>query len=359
MGLSAWDLTSVSRVSHTLKPRWPLFRQRGKPAHAVLSGSAGSIDIGGGSAGLGTRLNAAVGKIGVGMLSRSERFRIVSAVSEELEDWPWTRIEALYLAFGVTPPSPGYDISAAECLISLDDNDLVELSKVVFGTQHVVSAGTDVAAPPPSDAPWSTDGFRLFISHSADHKSICGSLATSLGRYGIEGFVAHDSMKVTRPWQTQIEVALQTMDALLVLCHPETVSSAWCQQEIGWALGRGVPYFVVRMGADPKGFVSHQQWPSHAGSPSEDIASAVVRWASGLSSFPRGAPDRLLEELEVATSFDAAAETAKHLCQFQTLRPEQLDRIVAARQSNSQLSGKNSTRELRTLYVEHGLQWTD
>ncbi|MEZ5182200.1 MAG: hypothetical protein R2702_10055 [Acidimicrobiales bacterium] len=56
-------------------------------------------------------------------------------------------------------------------------------------------------------------------------------------------------MERSKPWQ--LEQALRTMQAFVALVHPEVNQSAWCQQEIGWALGRRVPH-VLRVGVDQR-----------------------------------------------------------------------------------------------------------
>jgi len=48
-------------------------------------------------------------------------------------------------------------------------------------------------------------------------------------------------MAYRKPWQAQIEHALRSMQAFVAIVHPEFNSSAWCNQEVGWALGRRVP----------------------------------------------------------------------------------------------------------------------
>lgn len=66
-------------------------------------------------------------------------------------------------------------------------------------------------------------------------------------------------MTYTLARQVQIERAPNTADALVALVHPEVNESPWCQQEIGWAHGRGIPVFCVRIGATPTGFPSSVQ----------------------------------------------------------------------------------------------------
>jgi nucleoside 2-deoxyribosyltransferase len=101
--------------------------------------------------------------------------------------------------------------------------------------------------------------FRLFVSHLATHRVFAADLQTALLDFGISGFVAHNDIEPTQEWQTQIETALATCDALIALLHSDFHASNWTDQEIGFAMGRGAPTFAVRLGQVPYGFISRFQ----------------------------------------------------------------------------------------------------
>ena len=61
------------------------------------------------------------------------------------------------------------------------------------------------------------------------------------------------------PQLTQIETALATCDALVALLLENFHASNWTDQEIGFAMGRGVPVYSVRFGQDPYGFIGRFQ----------------------------------------------------------------------------------------------------
>jgi hypothetical protein len=46
------------------------------------------------------------------------------------------------------------------------------------------------------------------------------------------------------------------MDAFLAIHTPGFKDSFWTQQEIGFAVGRGVKIISFKMGEDPTGFIS-------------------------------------------------------------------------------------------------------
>ena len=106
---------------------------------------------------------------------------------------------------------------------------------------------------------WPNGLFRLFLSHVSKHQAAVADLKKCLRSRGIDAFVAHADVKPSLEWQKEIELALRTMHALAALLTPEFHASDWTDQEIGWALGRGLLVLPVRLPADPYGFAGKVQ----------------------------------------------------------------------------------------------------
>jgi hypothetical protein len=115
--------------------------------------------------------------------------------------------------------------------------------------------------PPEHDARriWPVERFRLFLSHASKHKVSVSKLKDQLLTFGITAFVAHEDIEPSREWRKEIELALKSMNALAALVTVDFHGSLWTDQEVGWALGRGVFVIPVRIGADPYGFAGHIQ----------------------------------------------------------------------------------------------------
>ncbi len=62
-----------------------------------------------------------------------------------------------------------------------------------------------------------------------------------MARYHISGFVAYETIDPGELWQREIEAALRSMHAMAALITPDFHDSKWTDQEVGWALGSGVP----------------------------------------------------------------------------------------------------------------------
>lgn len=136
------------------------------------------------------------------------------------------------------------------CLQDESDDLLRELDDLLHSATHTS----------PSDEPWiASETFKLFLSHMAAHKGVATELTQALGRLGVEGFVAHAAIEPNQEWQRVIEAALASCDGLLALLHSGFVESRWCDQEIGYVLGRHQPVLSLSYEIDPYGFLGGRQ----------------------------------------------------------------------------------------------------
>ena len=117
---------------------------------------------------------------------------------------------------------------------------------------------------------WREGLFRVFLTHLASEKAFACELRQALLNFGISAFVAHNDIKPTLVWQTEIIKALNTCEAVVALMHFGFHANDWTDQEMGFAMGRGVPVFAVRFGETPYGFIGRFQALNGRGkSPSE------------------------------------------------------------------------------------------
>lgn len=128
-----------------------------------------------------------------------------------------------------------------------------------------------------SERIWSSKGMRLFLSHLATDKLKVSALKEHLKTRGVSAFVAHEDITPSLEWRDEIELALQTMDALVALITPGFHDSQWTDQEIGWALGRGLLVLPVRLGIDPRGFAGKYQGVSGTLDNISELANGIVK----------------------------------------------------------------------------------
>ena len=133
-----------------------------------------------------------------------------------------------------------------------------------------------------SDDLWSPGLVRVFLSHLALHRQFAAEVSRELRLHDIDAFVAHEHIVVTHEWQAEIERALASAELFVGLVHPDSSASYWIQQEIGWALGRELPMFLIRLGEDPHGFPGKIQWRAMVDSTQSEVASVIAEWVHGV-----------------------------------------------------------------------------
>jgi nucleoside 2-deoxyribosyltransferase len=131
--------------------------------------------------------------------------------------------------------------------------------KTLLALAEHVGFQANVPAPRVDPPFWRKNMLKLFVTHLSAHRAYAAQLQEELLGFGISCFVAHNDIEPTLEWQSEIQTALTTCDALVALLHPKFHASNWTDQEIGFAMGRGVPVFCVRFGEDPYGFIGRFQ----------------------------------------------------------------------------------------------------
>jgi hypothetical protein len=175
-------------------------------------------------------------------LTKSQRVKVIQDVASHLGPDDWTDIDLVISQFGFPTTNEWHGEKSAYIIKMIEgasDEALVELGQH-FGMEF---EGNDTSAAPEKKPEYWKDGhLRVFISHLTAHCKQAADLQTAMRRYGMRGFVAHNDINPTVEWQIEIETALATCDVLVALLHPDFVASKWCDQEIGYALGRGIRY---------------------------------------------------------------------------------------------------------------------
>lgn len=100
---------------------------------------------------------------------------------------------------------------------------------------------------------------HLFISHITEHKQSAETLAQELKRYNIKPFVAHKDIEPTAEWQKEINDFLCESDCMLAMLHSGYSTSTWCNQEVGFCVGRNIPIISLKFEEEPQGFIGKCQ----------------------------------------------------------------------------------------------------
>lgn len=201
-----------------------------------------------------------------------------------------------------------------------------------FESENLVEAKTDLA---PSF--WQQGYFRLFISHSVVIRESAHKLKQALAPFGVASFVAHDDIEPAHEWQSEIESALRTMDALVALISPEFMSSKWCDQEVGYALGRGKLVLPISKDTTPHGFIAKIQGLQSKGLEVKDVANKVVEiLIQNESSSPR-MTEVLVEKLVNSWSWASSRDTMALLEKTPRITSVQAGRLLKAVEENNEV----------------------
>lgn len=253
---------------------------------------------------------------------------------------------------------PASDQQLMYRLTEASDGALIEIYSMVLmvDAAHVIG----VAAAADDAGIWQEGYVRLFLTHAALHRTFAGEISGELAIVGVDAFVAHDAMEITRPWQEQIERALNTAEVFVALVHPEFNASAWCQQESGWARGRGVPTFFVRMGADPLGFPGATQWPSCVHQGSKEVAARIISWLNAQAEWHDRISRGLFQSLHRAGNYFDAEAAAKRIGALGDLTQQELDELDRIFLANNQVGHSVlAKRALGPVYARHGRSFPD
>lgn len=193
-------------------------------------------------------------------------------------------------------------------------------------------AGKRVVSPDATKRIWGEDGFRVFLSHKSEVKKETAELKDSLCVFGISCFVAHDDIHPTKEWQDEIEKALSSMDGFVALMTENFHDSDWTDQEVGFAVARGVPIVAVRLGRDPYGFIGKFQalscsWQNAC----EKIVKLLIKNGRMFESYVRS--------LRTCPNWETGLILAKALPDIEQLTAHQIDELVMAYNETHELHG--------------------
>jgi hypothetical protein len=266
-------------------------------------------------------------------LSPSSRIRIIKQVAQSLSSEDWSLIDLTLGQFSLPTQEQwnGTALAYVTAMVASAADDTLEGLAQHFGIE---SAGE---APGPEPVFWRVGCVRMFLSHLAEFRRFSGDLQIELNSLGVSAFVAHKDIEPSKEWQNEIEAALASAHCLLALMHPGFHKSKWTDQEIGYAMGRSLPVFSVRLGEDPYGFIGRfQAIEGH-----EKSARALSRAVFDVLAKHKQTKDRLTDavvsQLENSESFADAKANVGLLENLEFWRPGFAVRLEQAIKQNSQI----------------------
>jgi len=187
----------------------------------------------------------------------------------------------------------------------------------------------------------------LFASHLSTQKEFVGEVGVELERWGIQLFVAHDSIEPDLEWQQEIEKALAMCHAGVVFLVREFSQSRWCDQEVGWLLGRGVPCYALKFrGQDPYGLLGKKQARTISDAmTAAQVAQAIMDWLDNKSELKPHTHASLVEALKASRSFKRTDLIWERLHDAEGLQAAQVAGLLTAIRDNDQVYNANGGTE--------------
>jgi hypothetical protein len=229
--------------------------------------------------------------------------------------------------------SDNYEYLVAR-LSDATDDALIGIHAHVVEERPIPAASAQVG-------PWLKNHFRLFFSHTNPNKKLVTEVRTDLLDRGIDAFVAHEMIEPTKEWMEEIPIALATCEAMAALMTEDFAASAYCDQEVGFALSRDLLIIPIRQGADPHGFISRFQ-----ALPGDSSHLAAHKLAEGIfevlatseKTGPKLAP-AIAQRYAEAHSYDDARANLGRLKEIPKdyWTPEMIELVERAGRENSQL----------------------
>ncbi|WP_103061831.1 toll/interleukin-1 receptor domain-containing protein [Actinomyces qiguomingii] len=183
---------------------------------------------------------------------------------------------------------------------------------------------------------------KVFLSYNegAAGGKAAQELHDKLSELHVDAVMARHAILPGTDWEQAIRTELESSAALVSVGTKGYSARPWCQQEIGWALGRHVPILWIQYadGESPAGFLARTQ-ALIADNPDqpEVIARDVVQWLASQEATRDALVDGLLEVLETSSSYSQTRGCADLLALAGRLSEEEWSRVVRAASENRQV----------------------
>lgn len=203
---------------------------------------------------------------------------------------------------------------------------------------------------------WTPGWFRMFISHVSNYKTSAVNLKKALAKYRISGFVAHEDITPAAEWIQEIDAALRSMDGLCAIMTPEFAGSDWCDQEVGYGLGRKVICIPIKKGLDPYGFLGRYQAVSSTDKNAHDLSHDIFEIISSHKISRQIYQRKLADILLNARQSAEAQEVWKLFGEISNPETDILEYVRAHMKDNKALMTQSAMKEANSIFEKHGLE---
>lgn len=288
-----------------------------------------------------------------------EKINLIEKIASELQSrMTYADINVYLKAYNIdiTIPTSGANskrIYAKELLATVSDGIILEIANELKIPHNNLITVSSVFIEPTFWAPFH---FKLFLSHLSSFKKTASLLQSALKAYGISGFVAHVDIEPTKEWLEEIEAGLSSMDALAAILMPGFKESSWTDQEVGFAVGRGVLIIPIIRGLDPYGFISKYQGLHAEGKLVADVADNIFKILTASPKTREKMLSCLVETSLKSVTIVEAVQKLKHIESVKDLPIHHLERLRDDAPASTVFSKGVALTELNKLLIKHNLK---
>ncbi|GGP00038.1 toll/interleukin-1 receptor domain-containing protein [Actinomyces gaoshouyii] len=279
---------------------------------------------------------------------RAARLAAILECTTRLDELDATVVEVILTEYGMKSVAPVGRHIPRESLISVlhaaDTQTLLGLAEFLMHSRALLLD---------EELPFHGRGLRLFFSHLSRSHGFVESVSTILEDFRIEVLIAHRDIRPSHDWQAFLASGLDQCDGLVAFVEAGFRESEWCDQEVGWALGRHRPILsLFREQTVPYGLAGRIQGQSYEGDTPSTVAAKIISWAGEEDSLRSRLLESLVQTLETSPNFDTTREVVKLLRELPatTLSTDLVDRLLAAATSNPQVEKAVVPRRAGTRY---------
>jgi len=242
---------------------------------------------------------------------------------------------------------------------NLDDKPIIEMYEYLYPGEPLPSG-----LIPHSATLWK-DGFvKIFISHSSKQKLLATQIKNEAGGYGIDCFVAHEDIEPTKDWLREIRYGLASCDCIVALLTKDFRESFYCDQEIGFALQRGILIIPISLEVDPYGFIApFQRVTAFQKTPTEIVEEirALIEGHESLAETARkgiiASQKELIISFLASSNFGDSTTLLKKIEDLPTIPESHLKQLHEGWEKNDQIFGcRGIPARMGRLFRKHGFK---
>lgn len=201
------------------------------------------------------------------------------------------------------------------------------------------------ASPSTKNRIYGEGTYAVFLSHIADYKKPVSEIKQELAPYGVSCFVAHEDIEPNTMWANEIMDALYSADLLVALMTNGYHESNWTDQEIGCAIGRGIPVIAMNIdGTVPYGIIGQFQGYKTT---LEKAATDLLEFLAAEEKYHKAWVNKVQE---LASYDEANRFAAKTFHLIKHISHENVNALIEAWACNSEAQGSHAFQGLRNFW---------